>query len=39
MQLRHSERENEAAAANTERLVELYKDLVDNYLKEFIRKN
>jgi catechol 1,2-dioxygenase len=25
--------------ANNERLVELFKDLVDNYLKEFIRKN
>jgi hypothetical protein len=25
--------------ANNERLAELFKDLVDNYLKEFIRKN
>ena len=25
--------------ANNERLLELFKDLVDNYLKEFIRKN
>src|SRR5918994_1846780 len=43
MQLRHndrvSQRENEAPVANNERLLELCKDLVDNYLKEFIRKN
>jgi catechol 1,2-dioxygenase len=43
MQLRHndrvSQRENEAPVANNERLLELFKDLVDNYLKEFIRKN
>ena len=25
--------------ADNERLAELFKDLVDNYLKEFIRKN
>src|SRR4051795_1467628 len=43
MQLRHSDRvsqrKNEAPVANNQRPIELFKDLVDNYLKEFIRKN
>jgi catechol 1,2-dioxygenase len=34
-----SEREKGEETVDNERLAELFKDLVDNYLKEFIRKN